>query len=135
MTELQTYHHDHNDALYDMGPTDDDVMQWRAVMKGVEGTAYEGTYNPEHTSPTPLTASLYSTFIHSLTPHRWLLAPLHLNPLHLPPHPTHHPLHNAHLPPQRRFQNRRDLPRPTQDLLDARVHYFYHSDEYTSTAH
>ncbi|RYN29137.1 hypothetical protein AA0113_g5761 [Alternaria arborescens] len=41
MTELQTLQHDPNDALLELGPTDDDVMQWRAVMKGVEGTAYE----------------------------------------------------------------------------------------------
>lgn len=42
MTELQTYQNDPNDALLDLGPADDDVMQWRAVMKGVPGTAYEG---------------------------------------------------------------------------------------------
>ncbi|EMD65116.1 hypothetical protein GGP41_003757 [Bipolaris sorokiniana] len=41
MTELQTYQSNKNDVLYDLGPTDDDVMQWRAVMKGVPGTAYE----------------------------------------------------------------------------------------------
>ena len=43
MTELQTYQNDPNDALLELGPTDDDVMHWRAVMKGVQGTAYEGT--------------------------------------------------------------------------------------------
>ncbi|KAL7773102.1 hypothetical protein CFE70_003066 [Pyrenophora teres f. teres 0-1] len=42
MMELQTYQNDPNDALLDLGPADDDVMQWRAVMKGVPGTAYEG---------------------------------------------------------------------------------------------
>lgn len=42
MTELQTYQSDPNDALLELGPTDDDVMHWRAVMKGVDGTAYEG---------------------------------------------------------------------------------------------
>ncbi|KAF1943734.1 UBC-like protein [Clathrospora elynae] len=42
MTELQTYQRDPNDALLELGPADDDVMHWRAVMKGVEGTAYEG---------------------------------------------------------------------------------------------
>ncbi|EOA87372.1 hypothetical protein ACJQWK_10214 [Exserohilum turcicum] len=41
MTELQTYQSNKNEVLYDLGPTDEDVMQWRAVMKGVPGTAYE----------------------------------------------------------------------------------------------
>jgi peroxin-4 len=44
MTELQTYQTDPNDALLELGPADDDVMHWRAVMKGVAGTAYEGTF-------------------------------------------------------------------------------------------
>lgn len=43
MTELQTYQHDPNEALLELGPADDDVLHWRAVMKGVVGTAYEGT--------------------------------------------------------------------------------------------
>jgi peroxin-4 len=42
MTELQTYQNDPNEALLELGPIDDDVMHWRAVMKGVVGTAYEG---------------------------------------------------------------------------------------------
>jgi peroxin-4 len=43
MTELQAYQSDPNDALLDLGPADEDVMHWRAVMKGVAGTAYQGT--------------------------------------------------------------------------------------------
>jgi hypothetical protein len=46
MTELQTYQSDPNDALLELGPADDDVMHWNAVMKGVVGTAYEGTPKP-----------------------------------------------------------------------------------------
>jgi peroxin-4 len=42
MTELQTYQNDPNEALLELGPIDDDVMHWRAVMKGVVDTAYEG---------------------------------------------------------------------------------------------
>ena len=62
MTELQTLQHDPNDALLELGPTDDDVMQWRAVMKGVEGTAYEGTLKPAiHSTHT---ASLLYTTTH-----------------------------------------------------------------------
>lgn len=49
MTELQTYQSNKNEVLYDLGPTDEDVMQWRAVMKGVPGTAYEGMHaRPKH---------------------------------------------------------------------------------------
>ncbi|CAO2655329.1 Nn.00g103930.m01.CDS01 [Neocucurbitaria sp. VM-36] len=42
MTELRTYQSDPNEALLELGPADDDIMHWRAVMKGVIGTAYEG---------------------------------------------------------------------------------------------
>jgi peroxin-4 len=44
MTELQTYQNDPNEALLELGPKDDDVMHWTAVMRGVVGTAYEGTF-------------------------------------------------------------------------------------------
>jgi peroxin-4 len=44
LTELQTYQSDPNDALLELGPvSDDELMHWRAVMVGVQGTAYEGT--------------------------------------------------------------------------------------------
>ncbi|KAF1957814.1 ubiquitin-conjugating enzyme [Byssothecium circinans] len=43
LTELQTYQSDPNEALLELGPVDDDeLLHWRAVMKGVVGTAYEG---------------------------------------------------------------------------------------------
>ena len=131
MTELQTYQHDSNDSLYELGPTDDDVMQWRAVMKGVEGTAYEGTQNPAHIS----LHRLQHHHIHLLTPLRRLLAPLHRNSFYLPAHPTHDPLRNAHLPPQRRFQDGRDLPRFAQNRLDTRIYHLIDPDEYTPIAH
>lgn len=51
LTELQSYQSDPNDALLELGPVDDDeLMHWRAVMKGVPGTAYEGTTSP-HADP------------------------------------------------------------------------------------
>jgi hypothetical protein len=62
MTELQTYQNDPNDALLELGPADDDVMHWRAVMKGVQGTAYEGT----SLSPLP-GIHLYQAHSHSTT--------------------------------------------------------------------
>lgn len=43
MQELRTIEDDPNPALLQLGPKqDDDLMEWRAVMKGVKGTAYEG---------------------------------------------------------------------------------------------
>jgi len=43
LNELQTYQHEPNDALVRLGPVkDDELMHWTAVMKGVQGTAYEG---------------------------------------------------------------------------------------------
>ncbi|EON69573.1 hypothetical protein W97_08833 [Coniosporium apollinis CBS 100218] len=43
LKELQEYHSDPNDALLELGPiSDNELMEWRAVMRGVEGTAYEG---------------------------------------------------------------------------------------------
>ena len=52
LTELQTYESDPNEALLELGPVnDDDLLYWRAVMKGVPGTAYEGSFS---LSPCPL---------------------------------------------------------------------------------
>ena len=43
LSELQRYHAEPNDALLDLGPVaDNDLMEWRAVLRGVDGTAYEG---------------------------------------------------------------------------------------------
>jgi len=43
LQELQAYQSDPNDALVQLGPvSDDELMHWAAVMKGVQGTAYEG---------------------------------------------------------------------------------------------
>jgi hypothetical protein len=61
MTELQTYQSDPNDALLELGPADDDVMHWNAVMKGVVGTAYEGTPKPFSLSQSRMAVSPYLT--------------------------------------------------------------------------
>jgi hypothetical protein len=67
MTELQTYQNDPNDALLELGPADDDVLHWRAVMKGVVGTAYEGTFVQTPALATPFTALpvTSSSFLHN----------------------------------------------------------------------
>ncbi|KAF1982436.1 UBC-like protein [Aulographum hederae CBS 113979] len=42
MKEWQDYNQDPNDALLQLGPVSDDkLMHWTAVMRGVAGTAYE----------------------------------------------------------------------------------------------
>ncbi|KAF2088030.1 ubiquitin-conjugating enzyme [Saccharata proteae CBS 121410] len=42
ITELRSYALEPNDALLHLGPaSDDELMKWTAVMKGVPGTAYE----------------------------------------------------------------------------------------------
>lgn len=47
LKELKTYQNDPNEALLHLGPTsDDDLYHWTAIMKGVAGTAYEGTSTP-----------------------------------------------------------------------------------------
>lgn len=129
MTELQTYQRDPNDELLSLGPADEDVMHWRAVMKGVSGTAYEGIapHNPISTAYhlTPSLARKTST----TNSHRRHLAPRHPHPRHVPQLPALNPLRNAHLPPQRRLQDGRDLPRPAEDELVACVHDCHHHDE------
>ncbi|KZF23666.1 putative ubiquitin-conjugating enzyme [Xylona heveae TC161] len=43
LQELKFYSQDPNDALISLGPvSDDQLFHWEAVMKGVNGTAYEG---------------------------------------------------------------------------------------------
>jgi len=43
LSELKDYHSDPNDALLQLGPvSDDELMHWSAVMKGLTGTPYEG---------------------------------------------------------------------------------------------
>ncbi|KAG8626490.1 hypothetical protein KVT40_005435 [Elsinoe batatas] len=40
--EIQSYGQEPSEALIDLGPIhDDDLFHWSAVMRGVEGTAYE----------------------------------------------------------------------------------------------
>lgn len=43
LKELKDYPNNPNEALLHLGPVnDDDLMQWEAVLKGVNGTPYEG---------------------------------------------------------------------------------------------
>ncbi|KAJ5780352.1 hypothetical protein N7457_005512 [Penicillium paradoxum] len=40
--ELKGYHSTPNEALLHLGPVDEDLLRWEAVLKGVDGTPYEG---------------------------------------------------------------------------------------------
>lgn len=43
LKELSNYEREPSEALLHLAPVhDDDLMHWTAVMKGVDGTAYEG---------------------------------------------------------------------------------------------
>ena len=44
LQELRTYETEPNPGLVKLGPvSDQDLFKWETVMRGVEGTAYEGT--------------------------------------------------------------------------------------------
>jgi hypothetical protein len=84
MTELQTYQSDPNEALLELGPADDDVMYWRAVMKGVVGTAYEGMCVSSvlnNINAMRAVKRAFTCYEHRrLTQHRWSLAPRYSHP-------------------------------------------------------
>ena len=41
--ELKEYHKTPNESLLHLGPVDEeDLLHWEAVLKGVDGTPYEG---------------------------------------------------------------------------------------------
>lgn len=43
--ELKAYHTTPNEALLHLGPIDEeDLLRWEAVLKGVDGTPYEGRF-------------------------------------------------------------------------------------------
>lgn len=65
--ELKDYQKDPNEALLHLGPaSDDELMEWTAVMTGVEGTAYEGMSTP--------CLPIHGQYIaHAVTGGRWLL--------------------------------------------------------------
>ena len=45
LKELQDYTSNPNEALLHLGPiNDEDLLHWEAVLKGVNGTPYEGSH-------------------------------------------------------------------------------------------
>lgn len=59
LRELKEYAKNPNEALLHLGPvSDEDLLHWEAVLKGVKGTPYEGELNPLlPSSLTPLTSN------------------------------------------------------------------------------
>lgn len=52
LRELKDYAKSPNEALLHLGPVDDeDLLRWEAVLKGVNGTPYEGTRLASATHP------------------------------------------------------------------------------------
>jgi peroxin-4 len=48
--ELKEYHKTPNESLLHLGPVDEEnLLDWEAVLKGVDGTPYEGKPEPETT--------------------------------------------------------------------------------------
>ena len=110
MTELQTYQSDPNEALLELGPADDDVMHWRAVMKGVVGTAYEGTFALQSSMQVAISQGAFTVHpenvgIMTNIRYRRPLASRHPHLQRISPLPSFDPLHNPHLPPQCRLQD------------------------------
>ncbi|KAJ5306011.1 Ubiquitin-conjugating enzyme E2 pex4 [Penicillium antarcticum] len=139
--ELKDYSKSPNEALLHLGPVDDeDLLRWEAVLKGVNGTPYEGEshsiFNPQ---PVPKSYSLSIAIFHSIPPPllsrpqlapqltnvRWALAPPNLNSTKLSPLPTDNPLHDTHIAPKHLIQHGRDLPDALDDgALESGVYTF-----------
>jgi hypothetical protein len=132
--ELQDYHKDPNPALLHLGPvSDDELTKWTAVLKGVEGTAYEGMPStllfgekPNGSTPSLLPTLSYHSSLDKLANSSLSRRPMathNPNPTFLPLSTPNNNLHHPHLPPKHPLQNRRNLPRPPQDLLVARLYH------------
>lgn len=110
--ELDAYNRDPSAAVAELYPLhDDNLFELRAVLRGPEGTGYEGT--PSHKLSVIDTADT--------PPLRRTFHPLPLPPGKLPLLPTHGPLPDARHPPQRLLHVGRDLLGPAEEQLDAGV--------------
>lgn len=64
LRELKDYTKSPNEALLHLGPVDDeDLLRWEAVLKGVNGSPYEGTSRiSDHSSSSRLDSQKHSRF-------------------------------------------------------------------------
>ena len=120
LNELKSYQQDPNDALISLGPlSDSDLMNWTAVMKGVPGTAYEGTQAISNSVflPKIVCKTLNST-------NRRLVVPVDQNSTDVSSLPAYHRLHNPDLPSKHPLPHRRNLPRSFENKLESGIHDF-----------
>lgn len=114
--ELDQYNKDPSPAVVRLEPTsEDDIFHLTAVLRGPEGTAYEGkasSNNKDKHFYKPTTDSQKL---------RRSLPPAPLPPTLLPQHPSHHNLQNTLLPPEHLLHHGRNLPRLAKNFLDSRV--------------
>lgn len=62
LREMSDYSKQPNECLLHLGPvSDDDLLHWEAVLKGVPGTPYEGAHSPSP-SPRPSSSSFLMPF-------------------------------------------------------------------------
>jgi hypothetical protein len=108
LNELQSYQTEPNEALAHLGPiSDDELLHWTAVMRGVPDTAYEGQ--------SPYFFSRYQ----QLTVPRRSMAPRHSNTTQLPTLGTNSNIPHANLPPKRPLYHRRDMSRLAENDLES----------------
>jgi len=120
--ELDQYNKDPSTAVLRLEPTsEDDIFHLTAVLRGPDGTAYEGKYIPSYIPLGGMNISfLQEQWISFYLPRRHLHPPP-LHPPNIPQHATHNNFQDALLPSKRQLHHRRDLPRLAQDFLDACV--------------
>ena len=134
--ELKEYHKTPNESLLHLGPVDEeDLLHWEAVLKGVDGTPYEGKssarlWTIKHQSR----GLLFVVFIQTNDTRR-PLAPSHRNPSELPPRTTDHPLHDEDLASEHLFHQWRNLPHAPDDrALESCLYAFVDADCHPAAA-
>lgn len=126
LQEVKALQEEPNPALLSLGPaSDEDLFEWKAVMRGVVGTAYEGELNKEGNREIGLADVMMS---------RWSVEARYQRPLAVPPCAAQGRVPDADLPSQCAFQDGRDLPRSAQDQMDTCVYYLEHADRCESVA-
>ena len=107
--ELDAYNREPSPAVVSLEPVgDDDLFQLKAVLRGPDETAYEGTEDQAVSWRTRLTHKS-----------RWTVRPHRLSTFELPCFPTRRPIQDSLLSSERQFQDRRNLSRLVKRVLDA----------------
>lgn len=129
LKELKEYASNPNEALLHLGPVrEDNLLHWEAVLKGVNGTPYEGAFGP-HSIDSDMTGSLWPTDVLMDTSKlRGSMAAPHRNPTQLPSLPAHDPIPDPHLAPQHLLHHGGDLSHALDErTLESGVHHLHHT--------